>query len=198
MAPPTRRELVQRAIWVAAAGVGAGGLLGPDPAAAASDGDDQVIRGLAATELLIVFVYRHVLALRLLGPASARIAARFAAQERAHVAVLAAELRRLRVAAPAGPVSVAAADHALAAGHATGSLAALRTAQDCLKLLVAVESLAEGAYFKAIGTLRNPALAQLAAQILACEAQHWTVLAELQYPGKIYSSVPWPYVTGTQ
>ncbi len=198
MRPPTRRELVQRAIAVAVTGAGAGALLEPEPALAAAESDDEVIRGLLATELLILFVYQHVLQLQLLAPVPARVAGQFAAQERAHVAVLAAELRRLEVPAPAPPVSVVAADDALANGRVTGSLAALRTAQDCLKLLIGVEALAEGAYFKAIGVLRNPGLSRTAAQILACEAQHWTVLAELEYPGKIYRSVPWPYVTGSE
>lgn len=197
MTPPTRRELVQRAMvgtWALSA---ASAALFPGAALAQAESDLAVVQSLVATELLIVFSYRYVLRSRLLGPASALLASDLATQEQEHVDALSNELRGLSGVPPVLPDSVAAATTALAAGHVTGSLAGLRSEKDCLKLLVGVESLAERAYYKAIGQLNSGALSQLAAQIMANEAQHWTALAERLDPGKIYISVPNPYVEGT-
>ena len=197
MRPPTRRELVQRAVAAAVSGAAAGVVLGPEGALAAAETDADVIYRLLATELLIVFTYQHVLQLGLMAQPAARIAGELAVQERVHAAALGAELGRLGAAAPQAPGGLAAANGALAAGDVNGSLAGLRTEQDCLKLLIGLESLAERAYFDAIGKLHNPGLAQTAARIMACEAQHWTALAELRYPRDITRAVPDAYVTGT-
>jgi Ferritin-like domain len=196
MSKPTRRQLVHRAVVAAVIVAAADALLGPERALAATETDAEVIYGLLATELLIIFAYQQVLQSRLLTQPAVRVAALLAAQERVHAAVLAAELGRLGVAVPQGPRSVAAASAALAAGHASGSLADLRTERDCLQVLSDLETLAERDYFEAIAKLRGAGLVQTAAQIMACEAQHWTALAELQYPGEIYRTVPYPYVTG--
>jgi hypothetical protein len=79
-----------------------------------------------------------------------------------------------------------------------GSLANLRTQHECLKLLVDLESVAEGAHYDAISKLRSVRLLALSAEIMACEAQHWTVLSELQHPGKIELAVPNPFVQGVR
>ena len=46
--------------------------------------------------------------------------------------------------------------------------------------------------------LRHPALVRLSAQIMACEAQHWTVLSGLRNPGQYVKAIPWPYVYGSK
>jgi hypothetical protein len=80
----------------------------------------------------------------------------------------------------------------------SASLTALHTEHDCLKLLVDLESVAEGASYTPIRDLRRPDLVHLCAQIMACEAQHWTVLSGLRNPGEYVKAVPWPYVFGTK
>ncbi len=78
-----------------------------------------------------------------------------------------------------------------------GSLTDLNSQNDCLRLLVDLESLAEGVYFTALKTLSKPGLQRLAAQIMACEAQHWTAVSGLRNPGQYVKAVPWPFVTGS-
>ena len=196
MSSPTRRELVQRAIASACAVSVASGALEPGTALASSAGDVALVQGLAATELLMVFVYQHVLRSRLLAPSTAVVVARFAGHEQEHASALNTELEVLGGAPPVLPIGLTAATNALAAAHVAGSLGELRTEKDCLNLLIGVESLAERGYFKAIAQLSSGSLLQTASQIMACEAQHWTVLAERLDPGKIYISVPDPYVEG--
>jgi Ferritin-like domain len=77
------------------------------------------------------------------------------------------------------------------------SLTDLHARADCLRLLVDLESVAEGAYFTALKTLGSTELIRLSAEAMACEAQHWTVLSGLRNPGIYVKSVPWPFVTGS-
>ena len=78
------------------------------------------------------------------------------------------------------------------------SLTDLGSQNDCLKLLVDLESVAEGVHYTALKDLRSGQLQRLSAQIMACEAQHWTVLSGLRNPGQYVKAVPWPYVYGTK
>ena len=73
----------------------------------------------------------------------------------------------------------------------------LHTQNECLKLLVDVETVAEDAYFVAIGKLRDPGLMRLSAQIMGCEAQHWTLLSAARHHGDVMMTVPYPFVGGT-
>ena len=67
-----------------------------------------------------------------------------------------------------------------------------------MKLLVDLESLAEGAYYTPLKDLTNPRLVRLTAQIMSCEAQHWTVVSGLRNPGQYVKAIPWPYVWGSK
>ncbi len=77
------------------------------------------------------------------------------------------------------------------------SLTHLPNQHDCLKLLVDVESLAENAYFEAIGAVRDPGLVRACAGAMGCEAQHWTVLSGLLNHQDATRAVPYPFVEGT-
>ena len=66
-----------------------------------------------------------------------------------------------------------------------------------MQLLVDLESVAEGVYFTALATLSKPGLSAPGAQIMACEAQHWTAVSGLRNPGMYVKAVPWPFVTGS-
>ena len=120
------------------------------------------------------------------------------ATQRAHVAGVASQLARLGAPAPTDPLSLKAASDVLGQHDVSASLTDLHTQNDCLKLLVDLESVAEGIYYRPLKDLRDPRLVQLCAQIMACEAQHWTVLSGLRNPGRYVKAVPWPYVMGSK
>lgn len=171
-------------------------LLDPVAALAAARTDAEATRGLVRVELLLTFVYQRVLASGLLSASAEAVARELLGHEQAHEEILARELSRLGGTAPQSPATVAAADRALAARHVGRKLAGLRTGRGCLRLLVAVEGAAEGAYYNAMSKLRDPALLETGAEIMACEAQHATVLSELLHPGDVARAVPDAMVRG--
>ncbi len=120
------------------------------------------------------------------------------AHERAHVSAVAAELVRLGAPAPTGPLSLKAASDAMGEHNVSDSLTDLHTEDACLKLLVDLESVAEGAHYTPLKDLTDPRLVRLSAQIMSCEAQHWTVLSGLRNPGQYVKAIPWPYVYGSK
>jgi hypothetical protein len=111
---------------------------------------------------------------------------------------MAARLKALGAPAPTDALDLKAAADVMSQYHASDSLTSLKTQNDCLKLLVDLESVAEGIHYTALKDLRNPALQRLSAQIMACEAQHWTVLSGLRNPGQYVKAIPWPFVYGTK
>jgi ferritin-like protein len=74
----------------------------------------------------------------------------------------------------------------------------VKTETGSIKAVVEIESLAQFTYFTAVGQLRDPRLVRLAAEILASESQHWTLLAALVHKGRPEASVPHPFVRGSQ
>jgi Ferritin-like domain len=191
----TRRQLIAR--WIPAAGVAAALLpTGDADAAVAPQTDGQVLARALVVEKLMVLAYRQVLASGTLTAGVRRTAMQLLGQEEEHVAALAAALAKLGAAPPVGPTNVGSADKALAAHKVSVSLTNLRTERDCLQLLIDVEAVAEGAYFIAISKLRDASSLRLSAEIMACEAQHWTALSELLHPGDLASAVPSPFVEG--
>jgi hypothetical protein len=63
-------------------------------------------------------------------------------------------------------------------------------------VLTKVESLSEANYFNAIGELHSPDLVLTAAQIMASEAQHWSLLLNVLNKGDMPQVVPSPFVRG--
>ncbi len=110
--------------------------------------------------------------------------------ELAHVRALGGRVHR-------GRAAVAAATKLLSARNVTPALTDLHDERDCLRLLLAAEQAALGAYFKAMSQFRSARLLTLAAEIMASEAQHATLLSELLHPGDISRAVPVPFVQGT-
>ncbi len=197
----TRRGLLSRA--VVAVGVG------PVAAILRDSGGGETSRSQSATktaalaavldvELLVEFTYERVLGLELLEIAGARVAGGFLAHERAHVGLLRGWLSRLGEIPAPPPVDDRAADQRLASHQVPIQLAGLRTERDALKLLIAVEAVAAGAYERAISVLVDPPLLRSAGEMLASEAQHATVLSELLSPGDVASAVPDACVVGTR
>lgn len=192
-AHPTRRELVR----AAAISTAAAGLVGAVPAAAAPVDDAAVLGHVLEIEQLVVIVYRRALASHALTPNVAATVAHFLGQELQHTAIL----RRAVVASGGAPTpappNLTAVQRALARHQVMDTLTDLRTEKQCLKLLVDVETIAEDAYFVAIGKLTDPELLRTSAQIMGCEAQHWTVLSAARHHGDVKLSVPYPFVGGT-
>jgi hypothetical protein len=131
-----------------------------------------------------------------LRPEAERVARELIGHEQEHVGVLTDELIRLGVAPPAPPASVAAADAELSARHGSGSLAELGSERDCLRLLLQVEAVAEGAYYLAVSKISDRTLLRTAVEIMAVEAQHATVISGLLHPGDIDKAVPYAFVEG--
>jgi Ferritin-like domain len=197
-ARPTRRQVIAGAV-TAAAGTAVGLAAATDPALAASGvpSDSDTLSKVLDVERLVVLGYRRVLASGTLAPGEDTVLSPFLAQELEHVSTLAARLSALGATAPTGPLDIAAGEAMLAKHHVPGSLTDLHTRKDALRLLVNLESVAEGAYFTALKTLGRAELVTLSAQAMAVEAQHWTVVSGLRNPGIYVKSVPWPFVTGS-
>ena len=194
----SRREIVAGAV------VAAGGAFVGIAAAADSAGADmppltdaQALSNALAVERLLVLAYRRVLTSGKLEADIERAIGPYLGHELEHVKTVAARLEAMGVSAPTSPLDVSAADAVLSKHNIPISLTALHSQDDCLRLLVDIESLAEGVYFTALKTLSTGGLQRLAAQIMACEAQHWTAVSGLHNPGQYVKAVPWPFVTGS-
>jgi hypothetical protein len=194
----TRRELIAGAAAVAGATVSGGLAAGDALADTPAPSDAELLGQSLDVERLIVLGYRRVFASGVLTPAIQRAIASHLEHELSHVAALAAQLRSLGAPAPTGPIDLKTATDVMAQHHVAGSMTDLHSQNDGLKLLVDLESAAEGAHYTALKDLRRPELQRLSVQIMACEAQHWTVLSGLRNPGQYVKAVPWPFVYGSK
>jgi hypothetical protein len=194
--PPTRRELL-------ATGA-AGALLVPASVAAAASGaappfsvTDRLQR-LIRLELLLLFCYRHVLASSILTARARRTVAPFVAHEEAHIGALERRLAARGGAAPAGPASIAAANHDLAHRNIGGRLGQLKGGPDALRLLLTLEQVTIGAYFVALTKLQDTPLIELVCEIMANDAQHDAMIGLLLPKATLGSAVPYALVQGLQ
>jgi hypothetical protein len=196
-AASTRRELVRDGIAASAAASAAVRSATAAAAVAPAHSDAAVLTRTVQIEHLVSIAYQRVLGSGALRPAIAGVLRALLSQELEHLAALERALRRLGATVPTAPRGVASAQRALGRHHVSASLTGLETRHECLRLLIDVESLAEGAYFSAISKLRDPALLRTSAEIMGCEAQHWTLLSELQHRGDVSRAVPYPFVQGS-
>jgi ferritin-like protein len=199
MATPgiTRRGLLACGV---AGGIGAAlGSFGQPEGAAADipESDAQLLADLLAVEMLAVAVYQHVLATTLLSPRAQTVARKVLGQERAHAAAMGAELARLGQTPPVPPSDERQIAQQLSQRHVSRSLTDLHNEHDALDLLLDVEGVAEGAYYAAMSKLHRTPLIQLAAEILASEAQHEAVLGELRRGKDFSRAAPYAFVEGT-
>jgi hypothetical protein len=197
----TRRELLRRGLTAGAAAAGAGGALAalPGAAPATSPPAEVEARALAHAleiEQLVVVAYRRVVGSGLLRPPVKRQLQTHLAQELEHVAALQRAATDRGMIVPGAP-SLPAAQAELSRHGVHWSLTRLRSQHDCLKLLVDVESLVEYAYFQAVENLHDQALIRTCAEIMGCEAQHWTVLSGFLNHQEAKKAVPYPFVEGT-
>ncbi len=193
---PTRRELLGGAIAVAVAGSIASAAVNAADAVAAAETDSDLLHAILSVELLLVFCYQQVLQSETLAPEAEPAIRHMLGHEQTHVDVMSNELAKFGELPPSAPSSIVAADGELDALHTSGSLGALHSQQDCLRLLEGVEELAQGAYYQSITKLTDPRLARVCASILGAEGQHYTVLGDLLHPGEIDKAVPSAFVEG--
>jgi ferritin-like protein len=169
-------------------------LLSPAPTGT----DVARLQRLMRLEMLLLYVYDHVLISPVL-PASAHPAvAQMRSHEQAHVAALGAQLTARHARTPSAPPSLTVANRHLAGRDVGGRLGHLRGAKDALFLLLSVERVAVGAYFVALREMVDPGLIGLAAQIMASDSQHEAIISEQLNPGNIPAAVPYGLVQGVQ
>jgi hypothetical protein len=161
-------------------------------------GDVARLQRLMSVELLLLYVYEHVVGSSILPAPARRAMAQLQAHEQAHVGALRVRLSARGASHPAPPPSIAVANRYLARRTVRGRLGQLQGTDDALHLLLALERVAVGAYFVALREMRDPALIVLAAQIMASDAQHEAIIGEQLYPGDIPSAVPYGLVQGVQ
>ena len=176
----SRRELLGGAALAAAATV----VASPDAFAAGSSArDDRLLKMLLGVERRVSEAYRRVLSSGVLSVVVASEITGFLDQERQHIGALELELS-LRNSSPPPPAP-------------TEPGRQLETQADALDVLLGAETMAQGAYFGAMSKFAEPGLVTLAAEILASEAQHWTLLRAIQSPANLAAAAPAPYVTGS-
>jgi hypothetical protein len=153
---------------------------------------------LMSVELLLLYVYDHVLATSVLPAHAHRAMNQLRSHEEAHVGALRAQLSARAARRPSPPPSTAAANRYLARRNVRGRLGQLQGPDDALRLLLALERVVVGAYFVALREIRDPRVIVLAAQIMASDAQHEAIIGEQLNPGDIANAVPYGLVQGVQ
>jgi hypothetical protein len=197
----TRRDLVRGGV---AAGVAAAvaaavapPLLSPASARAAPYGDAGVLLFVLSVEQVIVYGYEQALASGVISASGQPVLKLFLSQEREHIDALSVHLVRLGGAVPAPPTDLQTFEVALRKLKIRRNPAKLRNERQYVGLLVRIETALAAVYEFAIEQLADDKLIQTAAQIMANEGQHATVLRELTSPGNVQLSVPRPFVSGS-
>jgi hypothetical protein len=205
----TRRELVRRGAATTAAvtlAAAVPSLLEPVSALAKPVDDATVLASLLRVEQVMVFAYERALEVGVgvgvgvevgvLSASAQPVLSSFAGQERAHVRALSASLRSLAGTVPAPPTTVAAFESELRHLRVRRSPATLRTERQHLRFLIGLETLIARHYRYAIARLSAEKQLLIAAEIMANEAQHATLLRELVTPGNFRRAVPSGFVAG--
>ncbi|MBV9818271.1 MAG: ferritin-like domain-containing protein [Solirubrobacterales bacterium] len=160
---------------------------------------DRLAR-LLGLELLAAFTYDHILNSSVLPADMRQTLAPVPTHERAHAAALDAALRARGAGdrAPRGPADVAAANRDLRRRKVRGRLGQLQGTPDALDTLAALERVIVGAYYVTLLDLDDGSLIALAMQIMASDAQHQAIVAELIDPDDIPDAVPYGLDAGVQ
>jgi ferritin-like protein len=200
-ASTTRRQLIRRAAVYAGLGTAGPSLdsllsAAPAPAQGQGETDTQALLTLLAVEQLTIVVYERAHRSGRLSPRTQRLASKLLGHETAHARTLELELRRRGQSPPPKPAGTGEADRALARLHVSRSLTTLHGEPDWIGLMLDVEAAAEAAYYDAMSKLGDPGLLRIAAEVLASEAQHATLLSQVLYPGKPSKAVPDAFVEG--
>ena len=128
-------------------------------------GDVAVLNAMLAIELETLAAYRRAMSCGLLAPAALDLAARCAADHRAHRELIVATIRALG-GVPADATRI----------HPDEANALTREA-DALDLVARCERFAASAHLRMVPALKDRALAKLAARVAADEAMHWGMIS---------------------
>jgi hypothetical protein len=195
----TRRELVRRGAAAGAAATVAAAvspLLRPARALAAPVGDVAVLLFALRAEQVIVAAYERALASGVISAQAQPVLTLFLGQEHDHVGALSVSVARLGGAVPAPPADLATFEAELRALNIKRSPAKLHTERQWVSFLVRIETVLATVYHFAIDQLADDKLIQTAAQMMANEGQHATLLRELVNPGNVKLAVPRAFVGG--
>ncbi len=195
----TRRRFLRGAIagGAAMAGLGLGGesaLASTSAPLRGARGDTQLLGRLIDYEQVAEFAYSYLARSATLSAQGKRILARFLGQEREHAKLLSSALAARGESLSAPQRSVAAADRELARLRVSGRLDQAHQQDSAVRLLISVEGVGQNLYYAAIERLSSPTLLGLAAEILACEGQHWTGLSNVLHSGQPGTTVPHAFV----
>jgi ferritin-like protein len=201
----TRRDLIRGGAVTAAVGLAATvpALLEPAGALARSGGaptqpvgDEIVLASVLRVEQVVVFAYERTLTTTILSAPAQEALTVFLEQERAHVRTLSAALTSLGGPVP-GPLGTMVAFEAeLRQLRVKRSPARLHTERQYLRFLVSLETVIARHYRFAIEVLTGHERLVLAAEIMANEAQHETVLLGMLTPDHVKRVVPSAFVAG--
>jgi Ferritin-like domain len=195
----TRRQMLCAALALAVAEAELAGAPGAAQAATTPPTDGQVLAIILGIELLLVFAYRQALASDVLTGGAGALFHHLLGQEHEHARAISAELTRVGGATPPQePATIAAADQELVAYRIPGTFTGTHKQRDWLRLMIGIESVAERAYWRAMGTVQDGELLRLCAEIMANEAQHWTLLSMTLHPteDEVNNWVPSAFVEG--
>jgi hypothetical protein len=188
----SRRELITGTVAGAAtAGLVANAARADTP----PDSEPVLLTKALGLERLSVLAYTAILPLPALSAHERRVLRTLVRQDRGHVRALEGEMTARGITLPPAPSGPAALDQALSAKGMSVTLAGVKTLKQAVQLLLDIEALTQGGYYTIIRDASDPALALHAAQAMANEAQHSTLLTELVSP-EITQTVPSWYVTG--
>lgn len=162
--------------------------------AGARSEERKQLSALLEAEHLAIDVYGLAGASSVLSPPARRLIRQLRAQERLHAAALS------RVLGGHHPFRIRSArqlELALSRYGVNVQFAELHTERGWFTLLENLEGALEGAYYKSLRHLSSPAVATLAARIMASEAQHSTLLFRLRNPHDIALDVAVGLVKGS-
>lgn len=205
--PPqtTRRELVTRGLALTAGvGLTASSAQATTIASvargtiAAARHDLNILDQLLDAEHVLNYVYEQVLNSGRLKRAALDVTLLAFAYEQEHVSALEKHAEQLRGIFPKKVNPPRKHPRPFPPERIKNLFQDLKTESDWLGVLVEVKNLLEYNYFSAASNLTDPALIRLAAQILANEAQLWTMLLDLLHKGDPTQAIPHPFVRGSQ
>lgn len=190
---------VSRRQLIVLAGAGAAAVIAPEIAGAQAPVDQPHLVGdLLATELVAIAALERVLLSPHLSSRARRLSRQILAQEHTHAAALTRALRGLGVVRlPVIPMTPSEIDRGLSDRHVGRTVQNLHSERDCLDLMLDLEGMAEGRYYRAMAKLTTASLQVLAAALLANEAQHEALLGELRLPKNFDRAAPYAFVEGS-
>ncbi len=194
----TRRGFLRGALTGGAAlaglGVAAESALGSTAPLQGVRGDTQLLVRLRDYEQVAESAYSYLARSATLSPQAKRTFARFLGQERTHARLLSRALAASGEKLYAPEKGVAATDRELGRLGVSARLQEAHQEDAAVRLLISVEGAGQNLYYAAIERLSSPGLLALAAEILACEGQHWTGLSNILHQGQPGNTVPHAFV----